>query len=280
MTFQRSDFWRRGYPKTILATLFVLLYLFPVYWMVATSLKSKSDIFAVPPQVIPMPPNLSAYNDEVIHNPELITVFVNSVIISSGTMGLTLLLAVPGAYGLARLKLRGSGIILLILLIGQLLPSIVIAGPLFLNYSRIGLLNTHLGLILADTTFTLPFSVIILRPFFLAVPSELEAAARVDGCTQLGVLWRIVLPYVRPGLITVAAFAFLIAWGEFVFALSLNTQTNQPVTVALHQFIGQYGTEWNNLMAVSTVVALPIIVIFISLQRFIVGGLTSGAIKE
>jgi multiple sugar transport system permease protein len=280
MTIRQTYFWRKGYPKTIIATVFILLYLFPVYWMVATSLKSKADIFAVPPKLFPLPPILTSYDNEVIHNPELITVFVNSIIISTGTMLLTLLLAIPGAYGLARLRLRGSGVILLVLLIGQLLPSIVIAGPLFLSFSRIGLLNSYIGLILADTTFTLPFSVIILRPFFLAVPSELEAAAKVDGCNQVGVLWRIVLPYVRPGLITVAAFAFLIAWGEFVFALSLNTKSNQPVTVALNKFIGQYGTNWNDLMAVSTVVALPIITIFASLQRFIVGGLTSGAVKE
>lgn len=280
MNLRRSHFWRKGYPLTIIAVIFVLIYLFPVYWMVATSLKSYRDIFALPPRIFPLPPDLSAYDSQVLHNPLLITVFVNSVIISVGTMLLTLLLAVPGAYGLARLKIRGKGLILLILLVGQLLPGIVIAGPLFLIYSRIGLLNTHLGLILADTTFTLPFSVIILRPFFLAVPGELEAAAKVDGCSQLGVLWRIVLPYVRPGLITVAAFSFLITWGEFIFALSLNTKTNQPVTVALNNYIGQYGTAWNNMMAVSTVVAFPIIAIFASLQRFIVGGLTSGAVKE
>jgi multiple sugar transport system permease protein len=280
MSLRHSTFWRRGYPKTILGAIFVLAYLFPVYWMVATSLKSGADIFATPPKLLPIPLDFKAYNDEVLHNPALITVFLNSVIISLGTMVLTLVLAVPGAYGLARLKLRGSGIILLILLIGQLLPGIVIAGPLFLTYSRIGLLNTHIGLILADTTFTLPFSVIILRPFFLAVPSELEAAAKVDGCTQLGVLWRIVIPYVRPGLLTVAALAFLIAWGEFIFALSLNTRGNQPVTVALNNYIGQYDTQWNNMMAVSTVVALPIIAVFASLQRFIVGGLTTGAVKE
>lgn len=270
----------RRYTKTLIAALFVGIYLFPVYWMVATSLKSSSDIFATPPKLFPLPPNFTAYQVQVIENPVLITVFVNSTIIGVGTMILTLLLAIPGVYGLARLKLRGSGLMLLFMLIGQLLPSIVIAGPLFILFSRIGLLNTHFGLILADTTFTLPFSVIILRPFFLAVPSELEAAAKVDGCTQIGVLWRIVIPYVRPGLITVAAFAFLIAWGEFVFALSLNPRTNQPVTVALNKFIGQYGTQWNNLMAVSTVIAVPIIVIFASLQRFIVGGLTSGAVKE
>ncbi len=280
MILSRSRFVRKGYARTFIAIIFVVVYLFPVYWMVATSLKSKGAIFAVPPQIVPIPPNITSYINEVIHNPVLITVFSNSVIISLGTMFLTLLLAVPGAYGLSRLKLRGSGLILLILLIGQLLPSIVIAGPLFLSFSRIGLLNTHLGLILADTTFTLPFSVIILRPFFLAVPSELEAAARVDGCSQLGVLWRIVIPYVRSGLITVAAFAFLIAWGEFVFALSLNTKTNQPVTVALNNFVGQYGTQWNDLMATSTVVALPIMLVFVSLQRFIVGGLTAGAVKE
>jgi multiple sugar transport system permease protein len=273
-------FVRNHYHRTVVAILFVVLYLFPVYWMISTSLKSRGDIFATPPNLFPAPIDLTSYRDQVLHNTVLLTVFTNSLIISFGTMMLTLLLAVPGAYGLARLKLRGRGIMLLLLLIGQLLPSIVIAGPLFIIFSRLGLLNTLPGLILADTTFTLPFSVIILRPFFLAVPAELEASAKVDGCTQLGVLWRIVLPYVRPGLITVAAFTFLIAWGEFVFALTLNTKTNQPVTVALNKFIGQYGTQWNDLMAVSTVVALPIIVVFASLQRFIVGGLTSGAVKE
>lgn len=278
MTYRRLR--QSGYIKTIVGVVFVAIYLFPVYWMVATSLKSFNDIFAVPPQIVPIPPDFTAYQTEVVENPELITVLTNSVIISFGTMILTLLLAVPGAYALARLNLRGSGIVLLIVLVSQLLPSIVIAGPLFLSFSRIGLLNSYLGLILADTTITLPFSVIILRPFFLAVPSELEAAAKVDGCTQLGVLWRIVLPYVRPGLITVGAFAFLITWGEFVFALSLNTNANQPITVALNKFIGQYGTEWNHLMAVSTVAALPIILTFAGLQRFIVGGLTTGAVKE
>lgn len=277
---ERSGWLHSRYLKTVLGIIFVAAYLFPVYWMIATSVKTSADIFAVPPHVIPQRLDFTSYRTEVIEDPELITVLANSVVISLGTMVLTLILAVPGAYGLARLKLKGVGLMLIILLISQLLPAIVIAGPMFLTFSRIGLLNTHLGLILADTTITLPFSVIILRPFFLAVPYDLEAAAKVDGCSQFGVLWRIVIPYVRPGLITVGAFAFLIAWGEFVFALSLNTNYNQPVTVALNKFIGQYGTEWNNLMAVSTVAALPIIIVFVSLQRFIVSGLTSGAVKE
>jgi multiple sugar transport system permease protein len=171
--------------------------------------------------------------------------------------------------------------VLLLLLISQLLPSIVIAGPLFVLFTRLHLVNSYLGLILADTNLTLPFAVIVLRPFFLGVPSDLEAAALVDGATRWGSFFRITLPLVRGGLITVAAFSFLFAWGEFVFALSLTTGTEyQPVTVALNRLIGQYGTQWNSLMAISTTVALPIIAVFAGLQRFIVGGLTAGATKE
>ena len=271
---------RSPWLKTAIGVVLVCVYLFPVYWMVATGLKSSRDIFATPPKLLPIPIDFTSYAEQVVGNQVLLSVIFNSLVISIGTMVLTLLLAAPAAYGLARLKLPGTRVMLLLMLVGQLLPSIVIAGPLFVIFSRIGLLNSHLGLILADTTFTLPFSVIMLRPFFLAVPRELEDAARVDGDNSLGILWRIVIPYIRPGVITVAAFSFLIAWGEFVFAVSLNPKSTQPVTVALNKFIGQYGTHWNDLMAVSTVVALPIIVIFAALQRFIVGGLTAGAVKE
>jgi multiple sugar transport system permease protein len=275
-----DHFWYAKYLKTALAVLLAAVYLFPVYWMIATSLKSTADIFATPPKLLPLPVDLTSYVTQVLENPVLIEVLINSLIISVGTTVLTLVLAVPGAYALARLRLPGSRAILLFMLVGQLLPSIVIAGPLFVIFVRVGLLNSYLGLILADTTFTLPFAVIMLRPFFLAVPADLEAAGKVDGCTQFGVLWRIVIPSIRPGLITVAAFAFLIAWGEFVFAVTLNTRGNQPVTVALNKFTGQYGTHWNDLMAVSTVVAFPILLIFAALQRFIVGGLMTGAVKE
>jgi len=276
-----AQFRRRGYARTLIGTLFVLAYLFPVYWMIATSLKTSGAIFASPPQVVPSPPVFSAYIDAVIDNPLTIRAIVNSAIIGIGTMVLTLLLATPAAYALARLKLRGGALMTLLLLITQLLPAIVIATPLFVLFSRIGLLNSYPALILADTTITLPFAVIILRPFFLTVPSELEAAAKIDGCNQLSAFWRVVLPLVRPGLITVAVFAFLFSWGEFLFALSLNTNESvQPVTVALNKFIGQYGTQWNKLMAVATTIALPIILIFASLQRYIVGGLVAGSVKE
>jgi len=276
-----ARFRNAGYGRMLIAILFVLVYLFPVYWMVATSLKTSAAIFATPPQVVPSPPVFTAYSVAVINNPATIRAILNSTIISLGTMVLTLVLAAPAAYALARLHLRGGTLITLLLLITQLLPAIVIATPLFVLFSRIKLLNSYPALILADTTFTLPFAVIVLRPFFLTVPAELEAAAKIDGCTQWSAFWRVILPLVQPGLVTVAAFAFLMAWGEFLFALALNTNENvQPVTVALNKFIGQYGTQWEKLMAVATTVALPIIAIFASLQRYIISGLVAGSVKE
>lgn len=267
--------------KTVIAGLIVVVYLFPVYWMVVTSLKTPPDIFATPPQIVPIPPVLTAYKDAVLTNHIVQSAFWSSVIISCGTMILTLILATPAAYALARLRLRGGGVVMLMLVLSQLLPAIVVAGPLFVVFSKIGLINSYPALILADVSFTLPFSVIILRPYFLTVPRDLEAASMLDGSSQFGAFLRIVLPLVRPGVVTVAAFAFLMAWGEFIFALSLNlNESIQPITVALNSFVGQYGTEWNNMMAVATAIAVPIVIIFVGLQRFIVSGIASGATKE
>jgi multiple sugar transport system permease protein len=206
---------------------------------------------------------------------------VNSVVISTGTMLLTLLLAVPAAYVLARRSVRFVSLALLILLLTQLLPGIAVATPLFVIFKRLDLLNSYAGLILADATLTVPFAVLILRPFFLRIPRDLEAAALVDGCRPLGAFVRVVLPVSRSGLVTVAALSFLLAWGEFLFALSLTTTNDvQPLTVALATFSSSTGTPWNQVMAVATVVAIPIVVAFIALQRYIVGGLTVGGIKE
>lgn len=272
---------RRGYGYTAVGTLLLCVYLFPVYWMTATSLKERGDVLAVPPDLVPIPVVFTAYVESVINNPALHRALFNSVVIASGTVLLTLVLACPAAYALARLRLRVTAAVVLILLVSQLLPTITLAVPLFVVFSGVGLLNSYTALILANTIFTLPFAIIVLRPFFLAVSADLEDAAKVDGCGQFGAFYRIVLPLVRPGLLTVGAIAFLMAWGEFIFGLTLTTSERmQPVTVILNQFVGQYGTRWNDLMAVSTVIALPIVVLFATMQRHIVSGLTAGAGKE
>lgn len=272
---------RHGRILTLVGVVLVSVYLFPVFWMVVTSVKTDADIYASPPTLIPAHFQWANYRKAVFDNPPVLKAIRSSLIISVGTMALTLLLATPASYALARLRLRGGALVILLLLTSQLLPAIVIAGPLFVLFRRIHLVNSYPGLILADASITLPFAVIVLRPFFLTIPMELESAALVDGSTRFGAFWRIVLPLVRPGLITVGVFAFLFTWGEFVFGLSLTTREEiQPVTVALNSFIGQYGTKWNLLMSVATTVAIPIIAVFASLQRFIVGGLTAGATKE
>lgn len=269
------------YIRTAIGVAIVMLYLFPVYWMVATSLKSPAEIFASPPKFIPWPLDFSAYREAVIDNSVVHRAMLSSIIISVGVMLMTLALATPAAYALARFKLRGSGAMTLLLVLGQLLPAVVIAGPLFVLFRRIELTNSYQAIIIADVTATLPFAVIVLRPYFLTIPGELEQAAMLDGANRFRVFWEIVLPLVQPGLVTVAAFSFLMAWGEFIFALSLNLNEKiQPITVALNKFSGQYGTRWNEMMAVSTTVAIPIVVVFIALQRFIVSGITTGATKE
>jgi multiple sugar transport system permease protein len=272
---------RRRYGKTLIGVLIVSAYLFPVYWMIATSLKTNGDVFTIPPEIFPSPLVFGSYVESVLHSPPVIRSLVNSMVIATGTLVLTLVLGAPAAYGLARLRLRFTVLLTLVLLLAQMLPTINLALPLFVIFSGVGLVDTYLGLILANTALALPFAIIILRPFFLTVPGELMDAARVDGCGRFGAFARIALPLVRPGLVTVGALAFVTAWGEFVFGLTLATSEQmQPVTVALNRFIGQYGTRWADLMAVATVAALPITLIFAGLQRFIVNGITTGATKE
>jgi multiple sugar transport system permease protein len=249
--------------------------------MVLTSLRSEADAGHSPPLLAPTHLQADAYTTAVFDNPDVRQAIVNSAIIAFGTMVVTLLLSVPAAYVLARRRVRFVGLALLILLVTQLLPGIAVATPLFVIFKHLTLLNSYLGIILADATLTVPFAILVLRPFFLRIPRDLEAAAMVDGCRPLGAFVRIVLPVSRPGVITVAVLSFLLAWGEFLFALSLTTSTDvQPLTVALAKFSSSTGTPWNQVMAVATVVAVPIVAVFIGLQRYIVGGLTLGGIKE
>ncbi|AOS63504.1 carbohydrate ABC transporter permease [Actinoalloteichus hymeniacidonis] len=270
---------RRPWLLTGIATAIVAVFLLPLYWMVATSLKRPENVLAIPPQWVPLPPSGENYAS-AIADPLLTQALLSSAIIALGTTILTLLLAAPLTYAITRTGVPGSRSMLLAMMVAQLLPSIVLAAPLLLLMRIIGLTDTHLGLILADTTLTLPFAVIVLRPLMAALPMELEEAARMDGASMVDVLRRVVLPVLRPGLIAAGAFAFLLAWGEFVFGITLaSSESVQPVTVLLNSFVGRYGTAWGSLMAVATLISVPIVLIFAAFQRFIVSGLTSGSVK-
>ncbi|TPQ20879.1 carbohydrate ABC transporter permease [Streptomyces sporangiiformans] len=270
---------RHPWLLTAIAVLITVAFLLPIYWMVKTSLTEPDRILAGSPRWIPAPLTTENYS-AALEDDALLQALRNSLVISCGVVAITLLLGVPISYALARVRMRGSGAMVLALLVAQLPPSIVLAAPLFILERRAGIDDTYIGLIAADTTLTLPFAVIVLRPVLRGVPRELEEAALVDGCGLTGVLLRIVLPLMVPGLVAVAGLSFLIGWGEFVFGLTLAQDPDvQPVTVLLNAFVGQHGTSWGRLMATATLISIPVVCIFAIFQRFIVGGLTAGSIR-
>lgn len=263
-----------------LGVLVTVIYLVPVYWMVVTSLKTNDAVFRVPPDLIPLPATVESYATAVFRDPDIARGLTNSAIIAIGTTLVTLALALPAAYGLAKLRVRGIGVVMMLMLIVQMVPSVNLALPMFVLFSSAGLVNSYLGLIIANCALAVPLAITILRPYFLSVPAEVVEAAKMDGCNELTSFLRIALPISMPGIITVAVISFLGAWGEFVFGLSLATSESiQPITIVLAEITNEFGVRWNDLMAVSAVVALPVIAAFIFLQRYIVAGLTDGATK-
>jgi multiple sugar transport system permease protein len=195
-------------------------------------------------------------------------------------MFLTLLMASPAAYALAQFKIRGRFLVLFLSMTTLFFPAIMLALPLFVIFSRLELTNNYLGLILADTALNMPFAILVLRPAFLRIPNELTQAALIDGCGKWTAFFRVVLPLARPGLATIAIFAFLAGWNDFVFAISFTDRDKfRPVTAGIWTYIGNNVTDWNTAMAYATLAMLPTLVIFMVAQRFIVSGLTEGSVK-
>ena len=258
----------------------LLLFLFPVYWMISTSFKSGSEILTYPPHWVPSSPTLSAYQDRVLHNMKFLRYLGNSGIVGLGTTLLSLALAAPAAYALARFRIRGRLPVLLLSMTTLFFPGVMLALPLFVIFSKLGLINSYLGLIIANSALSVPFPVVILRPAFLSIPPELTEAAQIDGCSRWSAFMRIVLPLARPGLATAGIFSFLGGWNDLVFALSFTSRdTYQPVTAGIWSYITNTRTDWSTAMAYSTLAMVPTLVVFVFAQRFIVSGLVSGSVK-
>jgi multiple sugar transport system permease protein len=263
------------------------IYLIPLFWMVSTSLKPTHQIFQKPPVLWPSSPQVESYRSILglpTTKPDIyintVVYFKNSLLIASWTTLLALILAVPAAYALSRFKFRGQTAFLLFLLVAQMLPSVLLVIPLFVLFKIFGLYSTYFSVILADTALALPFAIIILRASFLQIPDALEEAGWIDGGSRLQVLWYIILPLVRAGLVAVGVFSFLTAWGEFVFALSFLPKTAmQPVSLGVFQFVGMYKSNFDTMMAFSTLVAIPAVIAFLLLQRQFISGLTTGSEK-
>ena len=270
---------RRGWGLTALGVIGVALYLFPIYWMFTSGLKSSAEIFASPPTIFPRAPTLAAFV-YVFQREDVLRYLRNSLAIAIPVTLLTVTMGSMGGYALSRLNSRVADIALFTILLLQVFPEALLATPMFIIFKVLGLLNTFAAVILATTSKTLAFALVILRPMFRQVPIELEEASLVDGCTGLQTFRRIVLPLMRIPLIVVGALSFVQAYGEFVYPLTLLTRDEmQPATVGIYSFVGAEYADWHRVMAFSSVFVLPILLLFLALQRRIVAGLTAGALK-
>ena len=272
--------FRRELWQSFLGILVGVVFLFPLYWMIVTSLKTQVEIFQVPTPLLPSEIHFESYADQFNGKYyDTLNGFKNSVIIAFSSMILSTVLAIPAAYGLARYRIRGRRAIIITFLITQMMPSSLLLIPLFVQFKSMHLLNTYLGVIIADSTVGIPFSVIILRTYFVSIPKELEEAAQIDGCGHLSAFIRIMLPVAFPGVVVAMVFSLMFAWGDRVFGLNMLPDAMRPVTSGMYNYIQQYETVWNFIMAFGVIAISPVLVIFIFMQRYIVSGLTNGAVK-
>ncbi|MEU4879777.1 carbohydrate ABC transporter permease [Streptomyces althioticus] len=261
---------RRG--STVAGLLVLAVMLFPLYWMLNTALQPDSGLLQVDP--VPSGLDLAGFTKALTdQGGNLLT----SLLVSVGAVAICLAIA---AYGLARFGLRGSRTIVFGTLITQMVPGIVIANALYSSYVGLGLVNSYAGLMLADASLGIPFSIVLMRSFMVSVPGEVIEAAEIDGAGPVRVFLRVVLPMSRNALITSGLFAFLFAWSDFMFALTLNTTDDvKPVTLGIYQYIGAHVGDWGSVMAAAVLSAVPAAVLLVLAQKYIAAGITGGSVK-
>lgn len=275
---------RRRLPRLLLAygwlTCIGTFAAFPFVWMLAISFKSRPEMFSRLLSLWPRQPTLDNY-EYILTKTDLPRYFLNSMIIGVSTTVLAVLLTTLSAYAISRFRFRFRRELATWLITGQLLPGVITIIPLFLVLARLGLVNTHLGLIIVDTVAALPFCTWMLKGYFDTVPVELEEAAMIDGCSRPGAIRRVFLPVAAPGVAAVALFAFTLAWQEYFFALvMLRDMDKRTLSVAIAGFVGLAGAvSWGYIMATAVVIIVPALIIFLLLQRYMVAGLTAGAVK-
>lgn len=261
----------------VVALVSVCILVFPLYWMIVSSLKTNMQLFASNPAFYPPTPQWSVYLQVFVSQWSHL---VTSLIVAFGAVILSLLIASPAAFAVAHFRLKVVPALLLALLIVQMVPGISLANALFVIFHKLGLLNNYFGLILADSTYAVPFCVLILRAFMLSIPRELLEASAVDGGNNWTAFIRIAVPVTKPAMVTAALFSFLFSWGDFLFALTMTTSNKiEPVTLAVFQYSGQYGNQWGPMMAFAVIASIPAGIFLIFSQRFITAGISSSGLK-
>jgi N,N'-diacetylchitobiose transport system permease protein len=262
-----------------------LVTLFPVLWMISTAFKPSQEIYSQTPDLLPAHPTFGNFATVISGQASGIgTVFLffrNSIAVALATVLLASLLSLLAAVGVARFRFKFRASFLIMLLIVQMIPGQALIIALFLDFSRIGLTQNLIGLIVVYSAQALPVSIWMLRNFVATIPRELEEAAAIDGASSARIFWRILFPLVAPGLVATSIFAFITAYNEFIVALTFLGQTHQDYTLPIYVqfFFGRGGAEWGPIMAASTMYTIPVMIFFLIVRRRLVGGLTAGAVK-
>ena len=271
------------FAKTLVWAFLILVCIYcliPFAWMLSTSLKTEAEAFRIPPTWIPDAPTIDSYIGIWVRK-NFGIYFFNSTVISLATAVLSTFFGALAGYGFSRFFFKGRKFLIGFFLATQMLPGVLLVGPYFKILSRVGLYDTRTGLIIAFLTICLPFSTWMMKGFIDKVPQELDQSAMVDGCSRVGIFFKIVLPIVAPGMVATILFAFLLAWGDLLWALCLTSSENMiTVTLGIARTVGEFRIVWPMLMAGSLVGGMPAILLYIFLQRLLVQGLTAGAVKE
>jgi len=267
-------------PFIIFWTVVIVLFLlFPFFVMISTMLKPGSEVYVSPPYWIPKKIALSNFVKLWTQYP-FGTYFKNSLIIAAGTTLLTTILCVPAAYAVSRFRFKGQKTLLYMYLVVQMFSPIVVVIALFKMIARMHLLDTYVGLILVNSVFTLAFVTWMLSGYFKTIPVEIEEAALIDGCSRMQTIIKIMLPISAPGLVTTIIYSFIASWNEFMFALTLvQSKEKTPLTLGLYNFVGRYTTQWELLTASAFLAIIPIIVLFLLIEKELVTGIVGGAVK-
>lgn len=263
-----------SYSLVIISALAVL---FPLYWMATTSMKIGQEVTIFPPTLIPHNPSIQPYFDALQSGPWL-TWFLNTTFVSLGATLFVLSVAAPAAYALARREFTGARLFFMLFMSTMMIPGQILLIPLFVMFAKVGLVNSHVGLILAYGILFTGFTIFVLHGFFKTLPTNIEDAARVAGISEWKILTHVILPLTKPGLATAAVFVFVFSWNEFLFALVMLQQRSQyTISVGLSKFFGIRGSvELNQLMAISTLAVIPVVLLFALMQKQFVEGITTG----
>ncbi|MCE0508642.1 carbohydrate ABC transporter permease [Microbacterium aurugineum] len=252
----------------------------PVLWMLSSSFKSNTQIFELPPRLVTDTFSFDAYV-AIFTNPETMRFFLNSYIVAGSVTILTLIVAIQAAYAFSRFEFRGKRILNVVIVSVQAVPPITLLIPYFGLMVALGLYNSYAGLILTYMVFTLPYAIIMMTGYFNTLPKELDEAVRVDGAGSMTALWRILVPISVPGIVSVGIYTFMIAWNEYLFALTLTrTIDMRTVPIGIQLLMGQHSYEWNQIMAMSVLGSIPVLILFLFFQRYFISGLTAGSVKS